>query len=212
MYTSMSLNANQSEKTTPPPARIDVTFDREREVLETLLRLLRRALLPARSSPAAANGHAGPPVPRAAQYLGALSNAFGPLPTDALAEEPALVATMLLDASAVTALARGNPRARAFVARAVGSLAKIAVPATSLLDPQVATIAEYVADVVAIDARVVRRAAALMAEARISQPFEALAVACASFATPAAVVTAHAAAVGRLARAADQPGLFVFAI
>jgi predicted nucleic acid-binding protein len=191
-------------------ARIEVTVDRERALLRSGARLLRSALQRVRSwirarSPAARG-------PRTAEYLAALSRAFGPVPPGTLDDGAAPFATLVLDAGAIAELARGNARARAVVAQGVGRFARIVVPATSLLDPSIATIAEFVARAVVVDAPIAQRAGALMARAGLPRPFDAFVVACAAAAAPAAILTTDPSSLGALARATDQDDVFVFGL
>ncbi len=180
-------------------ARVEITFHRERAALEALVRLFRRATAHDES--------------RAADYLAALSKAFGPLPDSAAGgSRTPLVATLVLDAGALMELARGNVRVRAIVARAVGSRARILVPATSLTDPAAAAIAPFVAAIVPVDAPLAARAGTYMARARSARPLEAFAVACAAGAAPAALVTADPVVAGALARAADQDAVLIFGV
>lgn len=152
------------------------------------------------------------PISKAGRYLATLADAYGALPTHVLAAETPFVDTLVLDASAVAALAAGDMRVRAHLARAVGSLARIVVPATSLRDGSVDRIARSFAEIVTIDAAHVRLAAELIVKAPGSDPYDALAIACGARAERGAVVTARADELEPLRLAAAHHALYVFSI
>jgi predicted nucleic acid-binding protein len=151
-------------------------------------------------------------IPKAARYLALLSEAYGSLHPSHLDATLPFVKTLVLDASGLAALARGNPRARAHIARAVGTIADIVVPATALLDPLLAPAADAVGEIVPIDARIAREAARLMVRAQLSLPFDALTVACAARGGAAGIVTADPSGVGALVRATERDDLYVFGL
>lgn len=152
------------------------------------------------------------PASKASRYLATLVDAFGPLPAMELAADVPFVDTLVLDASALAALGRGNVRARAHVARAVGSLTRIVVPATALRDRAHQRIAESLADVVAVDPVEARLAATLLADAPGADPYDAITVAAATHTDRAAIVTMEKDALERLVDAAGRPQLYVFSI
>ena len=92
------------------------------------------------------------------------------------------------------------------------SKARVIAPATVFLDPAVAAIAGAVADIVPIYASTAELAGTLLANSRLSLPFDSLAVALASKLRPAAILTRDGAGIGALARALDQTGVFIFAL
>jgi len=152
------------------------------------------------------------PVSKTGQYLAKLTEAYGPLVPGVLAADTPFVDTLVLDASALTALAAGDMRARAHVARAVGSLARIVVPATSLRDATSERIARSFADIVTVDTAHVRLAATLLIKAPGADPYDALAVACAVRADRAAIVTTQASELEPLLAAAGSRALYLFSI
>ncbi|MBD5656386.1 MAG: hypothetical protein IAI50_14570, partial [Candidatus Eremiobacteraeota bacterium] len=105
--------------------RLDVSFDRELTLLRRFLDFLGLdAAWPQERTP------------KAAAYLALLAGAYGPLPATPFLEEPPLVRALTFDATGLEALARGDVRARGYLARAVGSLARIVVPSTALVEPR----------------------------------------------------------------------------
>lgn len=151
-------------------------------------------------------------VSKVGRYLATLADAYGPLPTRVLDVDAPFVDTLVLDASAVAALAGGDMRARAHVARAVGSLARIVVPATSLRDGTLERIARSFAEIVPIDSAHVRLAAKLLIEVPGSDPYDALVIACGARTERAAIVTGHASDVEPLRSAAAHDALYVFSL
>jgi predicted nucleic acid-binding protein len=111
------------------------------------------------------------------------------------------IATLVLDGSALLALAAGHPRARAYVTWAVRSRTRVVAPATAFLDPAVAAVAASVADVVPIYASTAEVAATLLSHARLSLPIDALHVALASKLRPAAILTRDRRGLGALVNA-----------
>lgn len=150
------------------------------------------------------------PISKAGAYLARLRDAYGPLAASVLADEAPFVDTLVLDASALTALAGGDMRVRAHVASAVGSLARICVPATSLHDPVLERIATSCAEIVPIDREHARLAATLLVRVPGSDPFDALAVALAARADRGAIVTMRAKDLDPLRVAANRQALFLF--
>jgi len=150
------------------------------------------------------------PITGAARYLAALAATYGPV-EPANTDAP-LVDLLLIDASGLVALARGNARARAHLAHAVGSMTRIVVPATALLDAAHARIADAVAEVVENDPECARAAAELIARTGVVSPSTALAVAFATACGRAAILTADAAGAQRLASEAGCTELYVFAV
>ncbi len=155
-----------------------------------------------------------PPVDlsKAERYLASLAGKYGPIPPAALAIETDAVATLLLDGSALVALASGHGRARAYLAWAVRTKARIVAPATAFIDPRAAAAAALVADVVPIYASTAEVAASLLAESRLWLPLDALHVALAAKLRPAAILTRDAAGLRALANATDQSGVIVFSL
>jgi len=186
----------------PLGPKLDVTYDREREVLRAI-----RALLSGKSP---TDEH--PHVTKASAYLKLLAEAYGALPAHPFPSEPPLVGALAFDASGLTALACGDVRARTYLARGVGALARFVVPATVLLDPRVSAVADAFAEVLAVDAGAAREAARLLANAEGAAPLDALLVACVARETSSAIVTANGAVYAALARAAARPDLHVFAV
>ena len=190
--------------------RIQITFERERKTLRSLLSFFNRGF-----RIEVADDHAVVPqvdLSKAQTYLASLTAKHGPLALSDLAIETDAVATLLLDGPALLALASGNARARAYLGWAVRSKTRVVVPATAFLDPAVAAIASAVADVVPIYASTAEVAAGLLAGSRLALPFDALVVALASKMRPAAILTRDAAGIGALARAVDQKGVLVFSL
>jgi len=181
--------------------KLDITFDREREVLRAL-----RALFSGKPPSAEQT-----PVAKASGYLKMLAEAYGTLPTQPFRSEPPLVGALAFDASALTALACGDVRARSYLARGVGSVARFLVPATVLLDPHVAAVADAFAEVRAIDAAAAREAARLLANAAGGAPLEALFVASVAREASSAIVTANGADYAALVSAARRD-LHIFAV
>ncbi|MDQ2907912.1 MAG: hypothetical protein M3R44_01010, partial [Candidatus Eremiobacteraeota bacterium] len=102
--------------------RIDVTFDAESRFFGTVFGLLRRRRPIAESaSEVEVSGW------KAAAYLATLAEMYGALEPDALAATTPAVAALILDPSALKALARGDHHARAHVARAVSMCARIEI-------------------------------------------------------------------------------------
>ena len=150
---------------------------------------------------------------KAARYLGALVAAYGPLPLEDLATpDSPLVDLLVLDASALAALARGNVRARAQLARAVGTLARIVVPTIALVDAAHQRVAQAVGTIVTIDRPIAHEAARLLVATPYSSAMAALAIACTMHTRRAAILSAECAALGPLARATHRSELYVFAI
>ena len=150
---------------------------------------------------------------KAARYLGALVAAYGPLPPEdpATANTP-LVDLLVLDATALAALARGNVRARAQLAHAVGSLARIVVPATALVDAAHQRVAQAVGTVMNIDAPTARAAARLLLAAPRASATSALAVACAMYARRSAILSAEGTTLESLTRSVQRDEFYIFAI
>ena len=235
----------------PPPRRVEISFDREREALRAVAEVVARVsgrgprhLDAQRSSisrtsvarlvgidPAASTGaHRLPlddravrphsPTPRtdestakAARYLGALVAAYGPLsPDDSPTIASPLVDLLVLDATALAALARGNVRARAQLARAVGALARVVVPATALVDAAHQRVAEAVGTIVTIDRPIAHEAARLLVATPRASATAAIAIACAMHTRRSAILSAESVALEPLARAARRNELYVFAI
>lgn len=176
---------------------------------------------PDAAASAAPAAPAGPPPPatdrgghpNAARYLGSLVAAYGPL--DPAAESDAawpLVDLLVIDASALAALARGNAQARAHLSRAVGALARIVVPSTALVDAAHARVAHAIAEIESVDAAGANLAARLIAQTSRVFPSTAFAVAAASHGPSAAVLTADVASATAYTRALGRPGLYVFAV
>ena len=150
---------------------------------------------------------------KAARYLGALVAAYGPLPPDDAATlGTPLVDLLVLDATALAALARGNLRARAQLARAVGALARIVVPATALVDALHQRVAEAVGTIVTIDRPIAHEAARLLLAKPGTSATAALAIACTMHARSAAILSSEGAALEPLARMSRRSDLYVFAI
>jgi predicted nucleic acid-binding protein len=182
--------------------RLDVSYERELHLLRSFCALLGfKPAVPEQSS-----------APKAARYLAALAEAYGPLPATPFPHEPPLVRALTFDATGLAALARGDVRARAYLARAVGSIARILVPATALLEPRLAAVADAIAEIVELDESVARSAAQIMNDARLTLPLDALLVACAARERSTGIVTADSVAIGDLVRAAALPELHVFAL
>jgi len=215
------------------PRRIEISFDREREALQSLSdaisKLGRSWRIPGVEQTVALvlpalpqnlpwlddslEGSARPaPVSKASRYLATLGDAYGPLPSRALAVDSPLVDTIVLDASGLIALARGNVRARAHIARAVASFARIVIPATTLRTDAQQRIAESVGDVVPVDDAQARLAAALLVRTPGADPYVALTVAALARADHGAIVTAQRHAVAALVRSAERPNLYVFSV
>ena len=191
--------------------RIDISYEHERAALRAVAAAFsprrRKARGAGRKRAAARTGNT-----KAAQYLAALSDAYGPLPSDALQAELPPFTSLLLDASALAALARGEARARAYLMRAVGCAARVLVPASALLETRLGAVADAVGEIVPLDETVGREAAALLDETGCSAPLAALIVACAARRRPAAIMTAEPSLIGELARATSQAELFVLAV
>jgi hypothetical protein len=160
-----------------------------------------------------ASGRTDESTVKASRYLGALVAAYGPLPREDAADLDApLVDLLVVDATALAALACGNVRARAQLAHAIGALARIVVPATALIDAAHQRVAEAVGTIVSIDASIARAAARLLLETPGAPATSALVVACAMHARRSAVLSAEATTLAPLARAAHRDELYVFAI
>lgn len=190
--------------------RIEITFERERKTLRSLLSFFNRGHRVE---------HADDPgivpavdISKAEHYLAALTAKHGPLPPAALSVQADAVATLVLDAAALSALAAGNPRARAYLEWAVRSKTRIVAPATVFLDPNAGTVAGLVADVVPIYASTAQLASILLAQSRLFLPIDALHVALASRLRPAAILTRDGGGMRALANAGDQRGVIVFCL
>jgi len=191
--------------------RIDISYELERAALRAVAAAFRPRRRKTRS-PVPERPSARTSTAKAAEYLAALSAAYGALPAHVLQTEPPPFETLLLDASALSALARGEPRARAYLSRAVGCAARILIPASALLETRLGAVADAVGEIVALDASVAREAAALLGDTRLAAPLAALIVACAARCRPAAIMTAEVWIIGELVEAAAQPELFVLAV
>ncbi|GAC1348718.1 MAG: hypothetical protein NVSMB19_00190 [Vulcanimicrobiaceae bacterium] len=213
--------------------RVEISFDREREAFRGLFEAVtifrRTSQLPEsacleppaarrtsqddlRLADPAAPEKRSQPLSKAGRYLATLAQTYGPLSTTALADDVPFVDTLILDASALTALAGGNARARAHVTRAVGSLARILVPATVLRDGTLQRIADALADVVPTDSAQARLAATLLVAAPDADPYDALTVALAAQAERGAVLTTHSRTIERLVRATTRRDLYAFSV
>jgi predicted nucleic acid-binding protein len=183
--------------------RLDVTFDRELHMLRAICALFGRRVRAKRRA-----------TRKAAAYLALLAEAYGPLPARPFSEEPPLVGALTFDATGLAALARGDVRARSYLARAVGSVTRIIIPATTLIEPRMAAVAEAVAvgEIVDIDESIARSAARIMAESQLTLPLDALVVACAAREDSSGIVTADRAGMNNLVRAAARPQLHVFSL
>jgi predicted nucleic acid-binding protein len=190
--------------------RIQITFERERKTLRSLLSFFNRGH---RVEHADGNGVVAPvDMSKAERFLATLVAKYGPLPAGATDIVTDSIATLVLDGPALLALAAGHPRARAYVTWAVRMRTRVVVPATAFLDPEVAAIAGSVADIVPIYASTAEVAATLIAHARLSLPIDALHVALASKLRPAAILTRDPNGVRALVNAADQSGVVVFTL
>lgn len=187
--------------------RIDVTFDAESRFLGSMFGLLRGRRRLAESPTAAETG-----TWKAAAYLATLADMHGTLAPAALAQSTPAITTLVLDPSALKALAHGDAYARAHVARAIGMLARIEIPATALLDTRLVPVAEAVGTIVSIDEDITRIAGELLARVGVLMPLDALTVATAARDEAAAVLTTDRPAVSALARAAGHPGLHILTI
>lgn len=152
------------------------------------------------------------PVSKAGLYLATLNDAYGPIPSAILGLETPFVDTLVLDSSGLDALASGNVRARAHVARAVGSLSRIVVPATSLRNATHQRIADLLAETLVADSAHARLGALLLASVPGADPFDALTVAAVARAERAAIVTTNPAPLERLVAEAARPNLYVFSV
>lgn len=191
--------------------RIEISFERERKTLRSLLSFFNRG----HRVEHADNTEVVPAIDisKAERYLASLTAKYGPLsPAALVAIQADSVATLLLDGAALTALAAGNPRARAYIAWAVRTKTRIVAPATAFLDPNAASVASLVADVVPIYASTAEVASTLLAQSRLWLPIDALHVALASKLRPAAILTRDAGGLRALASAADQTGVIVFSL
>jgi len=187
--------------------RIDVTYDAESRLLGSVIDFIKyRRLGHADASAEAAT------APKAATYLATLSEAYGPLPAGVLGEQTPAVDALVLDPAILSELARGNARARAHVARAVGALSRILIPATALLDARLGPVAGAVGVIVPIDADVARRAGELIARARVTMPLDALTVAIAARQPSAALLTTNRIGMAALVRAAHHAALHVLTV
>jgi hypothetical protein len=190
--------------------RIEITFERERNTLRSLLSFFNRG----HRVEHADDDTIVPPIDtsKAQRYLAALTAKHGPLGPSDLAIATDSIATLILDGPALLALGAGHRRARAYVAWAVRTKTRLVAPATAFLDPAVAAIASAVADIVPIYASTAEVAATLLRESRVALPIDALQVALASKLRPAAILTRDATGIGALARAIDQSGVIVFSL
>ncbi len=152
------------------------------------------------------------PVSRAGRYLATLNDAYGPIPPSEFARETPFVDLLVLDTSALDELARGSVRARGYVARALGSLCRIVVPATALATATHQRIADLVADTIVTDGAHARFGALLLASNPGMDPVDALRVATVSRAERAAIVTSRVETFERLVAATGRPNLYVFAL
>ena len=151
--------------------------------------------------------------PNAARYLGSLVAAYGPLdPADESDAAWPLVDLLVIDASALAALARGNVRARAHLSRAVGSLARIVVPAAALADAAHARVAHAVGEIEPVDEANAKLAARLIAQTGRVAPSTAFAAAAATRGASAAILTADVTPATAYTRTVGRPGLYVFAV
>jgi len=178
--------------------RVEISFQWEREIVQRLVAALTKFLrhlcppgtraglcvlpLQPASAPLRAeeSADAGRRAPTAKAGLATLNDTYGPLPASALALEVPCVDTLVLDASALSALADGNVQARAYVTRAANSLARILVPATEVRNATHQRIAEALADIVPIDRARASFAAMLIARTPGADPYAALTVATAA--------------------------------
>ncbi len=190
--------------------RIEISFERERNTLRSLLSFFNRGH---RVEHADGNGVVAPvDVSKAQRFLEALAVRHGPIPVAATRIETDAIAALVMDGSALLALAAGHGRARAYAAWAVRTKVRIVVPSTAFLDPDVAAVAGNIADVVPIYASTAESATIVMRQARIHLPFDALTVALASKLRPAAILTRDPTGVRALANAMDQSGVVVFSL
>jgi hypothetical protein len=190
--------------------RIQITFERERKTLRSLLSFFNRGHRTEHADPVDV-------VPvldssKAERYLAMLAAKHGPLAPSDLAIQTDSIAALLLDGPSFLALAAGHRRARAYLAWAVRSKTRLVAPATSFLDPAVAAIAASVADIVPIYASTAEVAALLLEQSRLALPFDALQVALASKLRPAAILTRDPTGIGALTRAIVQSGVLVFSL
>jgi hypothetical protein len=188
--------------------RIYITYERERNTLRSILSFFSRGQRVEIDEPKPIAPTVD--VSKAEHFLAALTVKHGPI-----AAADAMIATdaasaLLLDGPALLALAAGNVRARAYVGWAVRSHTRLVAPATSFLDPAVASVAAAIADVLPIYASTAELAATLLSRSRLSLPFDALSVALASKLRPAAILTRDVAGIGALVRATNQTGISVF--
>ncbi len=186
---------------------IDVTYDVESRLFGTVIDFIKHRRYnhaDGSQQPATAS--------KAVTYLATLSEAYGPLTPRALAEQTPAVAALILDPAILGKLARGDVRARAHIARAVGGLARILIPATALLDSKLGPIADAVGTIAAIDADVARKAGELVARARLTMPLDALTVAVAARQPSAALLTTDRVGMAALARAAHHPALHILTL
>ena len=125
---------------------------------------------------------------------------------------------LILDAGAVIALARNDPRARAFVRRAVELDAQVRVPAVVLAetlrgtqrDAAVHRVLNAVSDTLPIDEMVGRRAGALLGRAGRSDTVDAIVVAEAIEAGGAEILTGDATDLTALAN--GEPSVTIHAL
>ncbi len=125
---------------------------------------------------------------------------------------------LILDAGAVIALARNDPRARAFVRRAVELDAQVRVPAVVLAetlrgtqrDAAVHRVLNAVSDTLPIDEMVGRRAGALLGRAGRSDTVDAIVVAEAIDAGGAEILTGDATDLTALAN--GEPSVTIHAL
>lgn len=186
---------------------IDITFDAESRFIGSVLGLLRGRRRVAESPTGTETA-----TWKAAAYLATLAEMYGTLAPAALAQTTPAVATLVLDPSALKALARGDGYARAHVARAIGMLARIEIPATALLDTRLMPVAEAVGSIVPIDEDITQIAGELLARVGVLMPLDALTVALGVREGSAALLTTDRPGISALARAAAHPGLHVLTI
>jgi predicted nucleic acid-binding protein len=125
---------------------------------------------------------------------------------------------LILDAGAVIALSRNDPRARAFVRRAVELDAQVRVPVVALAetlrgtqrDAAVHRVLDAVSDTLPIDGMVGRRAGALLGRAGRSDTVDAIVVAEAIEAGGAEILTGDATDLTALAN--GEPSVTIHAL
>jgi hypothetical protein len=190
--------------------RIVISVDGEIAIVRRIAALFARSPAPDRK--AVEVGPLASPSATASAYLDELDARFGFLPAESADAGDAPFDTLLMDGSAVVALASGDAPTRTYLRAALARGANVTIAASALADPRVAALAQRVAAVIDVDDRAGNEAARLISETRLRLPLDALNVACAPAGLRVAILTADPAGLGALVRATGRSDLNVIRV